>query len=548
MTLVNILAGSAASIVAYVVWRALAEIWERKRSPLRKLQGPASPSWAFGNFAQLLTGDTGRLQDSWLQQYGKTMKVSGFFNRDRLFTVDPRALNHILTHSTDFQKPEVGRYNLGRIVGEGLLIAEGDAHRRQRRVMNPGFGPAQVRELTGVFLDKAALLRDAWLAEARKNGTAAPTRIDALAWLSRATLDIIGLAGFNYSFDSLEGGKPNELNEAMATMFSATEGSRFWTLLQARIPILRKIPTERDRTIEYAQNTMKRIGYALISERKAAIRAEKHGAHVEKGDVQGRDLLSLLIKSNMAVDIPEEQRLSDHDILSQIPTFMVAGHETTSTGTTWALFALTQNQDVQRKLREELLSVPIDTPTMDELNALPYLDAVIRETLRVHAPVSATTRVAMKDEVIPVSEPYTDKDGNVHHEIRVNKGDYIQIPIVAVNRASHIWGSDAHEFKPERWLEPSAMPEAPSHNPGVWGNMLSFLGGPRSCIGYRFSLVEMKALLFVLVRAFEFELAVPASEISKKSAVVTRPNVKSEPKKGNQLPILIKPYVADAEA
>jgi cytochrome P450 len=141
----------------------------------------------------------------------------------------------------------------------------------------------------------------------------------------------------------------------------------------------------------------------------------------------------------MAVDIPEDQRLSDEEILArksassprpisstdlgllEIPTFMVAGHETTSTGTTWALFALTQNQTAQRKLREELLAVPTDTPTMDELQALPYLDAVVRETLRVHAPVSGTMRVPEHDDVIPLSEPITDKQGVSHSEIRYHR-------------------------------------------------------------------------------------------------------------------------------
>jgi cytochrome P450 len=96
----------------------------------------------------------------------------------------------------------------------------------------------------------------------------------------------------------------------------------------------------------------------------------------------------------------------------------VAGHETTSTGTTWALFALTQRLDVQHKLRTELLTVHTNTPTMDELQSLQYLDAVVREVLRVHAPVIGTTRIAMHDEVIPVSEPYVDKNGDLRNEIR----------------------------------------------------------------------------------------------------------------------------------
>ena len=97
---------------------------------------------------------------------------------------------------------------------------------------------------------------------------------------------------------------------------------------------------------------------------------------------------------------------------------MVAGHETTSTATTWALFALTQSPEVQDKLRKQLLSVGTDNPTMDELNALSYLDAVVRETLRIHAPVASTMRVATEDDILPLNEPVKDKNGNVLSNIK----------------------------------------------------------------------------------------------------------------------------------
>ena len=103
---------------------------------------------------------------------------------------------------------------------------------------------------------------------------------------------------------------------------------------------------------------------------------------------------------------------------TEVPTFLVAGHETTSVATTWCLHALSQTPNVQRKLREELLSVDTDTPTMDELNALPYLDMVVRETLRLYAPVSSSLRVATKDDVIPLSAPFTDKNGEVQDNIK----------------------------------------------------------------------------------------------------------------------------------
>ena len=79
---------------------------------------------------------------------------------------------------------------------------------------------------------------------------------------------------------------------------------------------------------------------------------------------------------------------------------------------------MTQAPEIQTKLREELLSVDTDTPSMDELMALPYLDAVVRETLRVHSPVPSTERIAMKDDVLPVEKPYTDKYGVVRDSIR----------------------------------------------------------------------------------------------------------------------------------
>jgi hypothetical protein len=89
-----------------------------------------------------------------------------------------------------------------------------------------------------------------------------------------------------------------------------------------------------------------------------------------------------------------------------------------STATTWALFALTQAPEVQTKLREELLQVSTDNPSMDDLSALPYLDTVVRETLRVHSPVPSTIRVAMEDDVIPLNTPFVDKNGQTHHGIK----------------------------------------------------------------------------------------------------------------------------------
>lgn len=184
---------------------------------------------------------------------------------------------------------------------------------------------------------------------------------------------------------------------------------------------------------------------------------------------------------------PVDNYGADSLLLTEVPTFFVAGHETTATTLTWMLFALTRAPHVQKKLRNELLDVPTSTPSFDELNALPYLDAVVRETLRLHSPVTTTSRISTQDDILPLSKPITDRKGIVHDSIPMGKGTQISIPILAMNVDKTLWGEDADEFKPERW---ESLPAAVSAIPGIWGNMMSFLGGARACIGYRFSLAE----------------------------------------------------------
>ncbi|KAJ7106843.1 cytochrome P450 [Mycena crocata] len=173
---------------------------------------------------------------------------------------------------------------------------------------------------------------------------------------------------------------------------------------------------------------------------------------------------------------------------------------------------------------------------MDELNSLPYLEIVIRETMRVYAPVASLSRMAMQDDVLPFSKPFIDVKGNSHDSLPIPKGYMLHIPILAVNTDPAIWGSDAAEFKPERWEK---LPEEVSAIPGVWGNLITFYAGPHNCIGFRFSVAEMKAIVFTLVRAFEFENAVPKGGIGRLAGVVQRPVVIGESESG--LPLIVKP-------
>jgi cytochrome P450 len=121
------------------------------------------------------------------------------------------------------------------------------------------------------------------------------------------------------------------------------------------------------------------------------------------------------------------------------------------------MYALAQRPDIQARLRDELRAFPLptapvgnsplDPETLAALDKLPLLDAVVRETLRLYAPLPATIRTATVDSVLPLATPYVDRHGVSHAELRVCKSDPIIIPILLLNRSKELWGPDAHEWK-----------------------------------------------------------------------------------------------------
>ena len=181
------------------------------------------------------------------------------------------------------------------------------------------------------------------------------------------------------------------------------------------------------------------------------------------------------------------------------------------------LIELARNPGIQSKLREELLAFGVD-PTYDQLNnALPYLDAVVHETLRLHPPLTEFTRVvryplnvplllahallqAGEDDIIPISEPVYTKSGDLVDRIAVASGTKVCIPTACINRSTAIWGADAKAFLPERWLESGAIPKAAQEVQG-YRHLLTFADGPRICLGRGFAVAEIKVSFHPVHRA-----------------------------------------------
>ncbi|KZS96604.1 cytochrome P450 [Sistotremastrum niveocremeum HHB9708] len=524
-------------------------------SPLRTLPGPKPFNYIWGSVKDIQSHDPGMAHLKWIKEFGNTFVFKGLFSINRLYTHDLRAVSHIISNPDTFVKAEDYKIGVSKLTGKGLIWAEGDLHKRQRRAMDPAFSTQNVKHLSNFIWDKALQLREIWLSQLdeARSATSSDDDIDSgyesasgIQWIVKFSFDVIGLAGFGHAFNFLQssdGEEGDELLGALQTISKSGEKMSFLSTIMLFIPIARYLPfvPEREHAAVNALSTCRRVGGELIAARKQQIAEED-----EDEDEKRKDLLSHLIRANISPSVPESMKLTDENVLDQIPTFLLAGHETTATSLSWTVAELSSKPAIQNKLRAEIVAAfpeesdfDLDShPSYDEINSLPYLDGVVKEALRLYPTIQFVKRAAAKDNtVIPLSEDITLRDGSVVREVRLNKGDNIDVPIAGLQRDPKLWGEDALEFDPERWMDGRT---SKIRLPGVVQNLMAFMGGAHGCIGYKFAIAEMKIFLFTFIRSFKVELERADMEIVRSSDVfITRPLVKGEFEKGNRLPLKV---------
>ncbi|KAL8849856.1 MAG: hypothetical protein Q9221_005194 [Calogaya cf. arnoldii] len=316
-------------------------------------------------------------------------------------------------------------------------------------------------------------------------------------WAGRATLDIIGSAGMGHDFGAIEDPN-NELATTYRTVLQPSGQAAVLGLLSLFLPfwLLRSIPVARNQEIPTAAQTIRRVCRQLIEVKKRVLEA--------KDGETGKDIISVALSSG---------GFTEENLVDQMMTFLAAGHETTATAMIWAVYALCQNPHYQTRLRDEIrsnlpsiedASAPVSAEALDRL---PFLHAVCNEVLRLHPPATLTMREAAKNTTICG-----------HY---VPKGTKIVLCPGAVNSSKALWGEDAMEFKPERWLAPGQ-----ANSGGAPSNyaFLTFLHGPRSCIGQAFAKAEFAILLAGLVGRFEMELEDPEAVLKIRTGITARPN------------------------
>ncbi|KAH8115692.1 cytochrome P450 [Phellopilus nigrolimitatus] len=505
----------------------------RMRSKMTKLHGPPASSWLFGVSKDVFLGDSGEIYEKWAEEYGPVYQIPGPFGSRRTVLVDAKAIAHYYSKETFvYVHSTFAKQAISNIIGKGLLWAEGESHRRQRKTLAPAFSNAAIRNLTPVFFDSAYKIKTTWDAAISSSDEAI---IDVQKWMNCVSLDSIGIAGFGHDFGELDGhhSEVGEMFDSFGTL--PQRGiSMILPLLGQVLPFLMKIPTTRRRLIKELHRSMEEIAEVLLMRSRKEKEAGESG-----GNESGRSIIGALIKAENA---DSELRLTADEALAQMKVFLLAGYETTSISLTWALIELSLHPEKQDRLRAELADFSAKDPSYEQItNGLPYLDAVLRETLRVHPPIPQTGRVAACDDVIPLSSPVTTSSGETIDDMFIARGASLIVPIRCVNRSEAIWGPDAKDFKPERWLDGEAGLTAKAKETTGYHHLLTFGDGPRTCLGRAFAVAEFKSVLSVLIRNYVFAMRDgPETKVEKVNTILPRPKVSGET--GNAMPMRVRRF------
>ncbi|KZP14916.1 cytochrome P450 [Athelia psychrophila] len=530
LTFQNVLISGALVALA---WRLLKFF---AKHPFDNLPGPPSPSLFFGNIKQLRTPQGWAFHQALADNYGQVVKYRGIGNEARLWVSDLKALHYIVIKEQDvYEETDVFIHANKLMFGEGLLGTLGAQHRKQRKMLNPVFSPRHLQEMVPIFHSVSHKLRDAILSRV----TAGPQEIDMLHWFGRTALEFVGQSGLGYSFDNLDDGPPHPYALSVKSFFPALFRLQ---LLQHLVPYMPELgpPSLRRAFVKLVPSAdvqnLRKIVDMMDKTSHEIVQSKQQGGLAEHERVGGgKDIMSILLEANKAA--AEEDRLTEAEVIAQVTTLVFAATDTTSSALSRIFHLLAQHPEAQGRLRDEICAARAQDGDLDYklLDGLQYLDAVIRETLRLYAPAPFTDRVARKETVLPLSQPIVGIDGTDIHEIAVPKGTTVTVAIMRANRDPSIWGDDAQEWLPERWLGSPPDKVENAHFPGVYSNMMTFLGGSRACIGFKFSLLEMKALMCVLLESFAFSLS--DKDIVWNLAGIITPSVSGDVKP--QLPLIV---------
>lgn len=436
------------------------------------------------------------------------------FGKIFLITCDPDYVKVVLNGKPSlFPKHE--RYSRMKFaLGEGLFTSSGDSWKAHRTMLNPSFHAEALKCMVDGFNIKSKSLVEIIMNVARGK-TTQPfiTRVggdDANTdanmnkksevilslnqYIPALSLSTFLLTAFSYNFNieqfttsTFVQDINNILNEISARISDNFDSSHKWF-------------PEREARVNASLNNVNKLINTIIADRKQS-RAAAATAAESQGDKTAKDLLDIILNAS-------ETDLSPQYLRDEIITFMGAGHETTSTTTMWTLYELCRHPSILVKLQQEIdgiLGNPTSTDRIEviiyeNLNKFEYLTAVIKETLRLHPPVSMIGRKNLEDYQLG--------------EFMIRKNSLIGINMLALHTNPVYW-KDPWEYKPDRWLDGTKI------HPFQY---IPFSAGGRNCLGQRFANMELIVMLGHLLSNFDVRMtADQLSSMREEETVVTQP-------------------------
>lgn len=409
-----------------------------------------------------------------------------------------RALYDVLVgEAKSFEKSPVLRTALYPLAGDGLFTSEGQLWRRQRKLMSPMF---RLRALSG-YADAMAAC-----AERAAMGWRDGEEIDASRETTRIAMSVAGKT----LFDADTFSDADELGAALTTALEWVDDqiSTPTLILQARLKtallkashfVPATVKSWMDRVSEAALHPVMwpgrrtdelNVALAVLETRVERMIADRRSAREPP-----EDLLTQLLQAR---DEDDGSSMSNKQVRDEILTLFIAGHETTASGLAWALYLLARHPDAYARAQREVDALPGPHVGLDDLPALPFCLAVFKEALRMYAPIYLFGRQAIDPVVI---------DG-----FAIPRGTIVLISPYSVHYRSDLW-PEPDRFDPERFTA-----EAEQARPRE--AYLPFSGGPRTCIGNHFALMEGPIVLATLLRRMQFELSTDRDVVPEASATL----------------------------
>jgi len=426
-------------------------------------------------------------------QYGPIARFPNPIQRDAAgwtFLNDADLIDHVCrikpANYTERFLPDVYTYVTD---GKGILGSGGAFNKQQRKLCMPFFqANTMLRQYSGVVCERAEVLCDIW----EKEGATIET--DVAVQMQRLTLDIVGMVAFSHDFGQLDAmarlgacasenkiptdrimHNINTLQDKMGKIF-VTPTPLLKIMSKLRVPIMVEM--------EDAMGDLSTLVMPLIRQRREELKA---GAE-RKGD---------LLESLLDAQVRSESSLTDAELWEDVHDVMGAGHETTASTLTAALYSCSQHHEVDRRVQEELERVlgkgeGRRPPTDKDMDQLVYCQQVIKEVLRLYPPIPIFPRTAAGHDTLPTG-----------HKVVPN--EVVFMSAYAMGRSAHVW-QEPLRFDPDRFTPEK---EETRHR----FDWVPFGAGPRMCMGPAFAMLSTTLAFAALMQRNHFHAVVPRGAV-----------------------------------